>query len=80
MSGDAAMLAVVTLYLRGVAALMQGAAPVIAAIATFVQRLQEQCPEAFDDAGRLRPDWQEIVAAKFAAAPKIDPVTPLDGN
>jgi hypothetical protein len=65
----ASVIAVVTLYLRGIA-------PLIAAAATFVQQLQAHCPDAFDEAGQLRPDWQEIAAAKFATAPQLDPTIP----
>ena len=72
------LIAILTLYLRAVGALAQGLVPLVALACTFVQKLQEQCPEAFDETGNLRPDWQEIINAKcgvtipHAAAWKID--------
>ena len=72
------LIAILTLYLRAVGALAQGLVPLVVLACTFVQKLQEQCPEAFDETGNLRPNWQEIVTAKgsvpipHAAALKID--------
>jgi hypothetical protein len=52
----------------GLAGLLgQGVAPVLAGAVVFLQNLKEHCPEAFDAAGNLRPEWQEIVQAKVAA-------------
>lgn len=52
--------------------LFQGIAPVLAAAVVFLDELKEHCPEAYDAAGNLRPDWQAIVQAKMemlASAP-----------
>jgi hypothetical protein len=62
------LIAVLTLYLRGIGALAEGLGPLVAAAMTFVQNLRTHCPEAFDETGNLRPDWQTIVKAKFDAS------------
>ncbi|MBK8047891.1 MAG: hypothetical protein IPK16_12615 [Anaerolineales bacterium] len=63
------LIAVLTMYLRGIGALAEGIGPLVAAAMTFVQNLRTHCPEAFDESGNLRPDWQSIVKAKFDATP-----------
>jgi hypothetical protein len=45
----------------------EGVTPLLNGAMTYLQDLRLYCPEAFDDAGSLRPDWQEIVRAKLAA-------------
>lgn len=53
--------------------LTEGVAPVLAGAVVFLQNLKEHCPEAFDLAGNLRPEWQEIVRTKLQAAqPKLE--------
>ena len=38
-----------------------GLLPILAAAAASLAALKESCPAAFDETGKLRPDWQEIV-------------------
>lgn len=61
-----AIVAVPELLLAGVTALAEGLA---ACAASAVQKLQECCPEAFDEDGALRSDWKDIVWKKLDAAP-----------
>ena len=56
--------------------LAQGVAPVLAGAVAFLQNLKEHCPEAFDVAGNLRPEWQEIVRAKLEAV-QSKPALPI---
>lgn len=45
----------------------EGVAPLLNGALTYLQDLKVYCPEAFDEAGNLRPEWQEIVRGKLAA-------------
>lgn len=47
--------------------LTEGIAPLFNGALAYLQDLKLYCPEAFDDAGALRPEWQQIVRAKLAA-------------
>lgn len=40
--------------------------PLLNGAMTYLKDLKVYCPEAFDEAGSLRPDWQEIVRTKLA--------------
>jgi hypothetical protein len=62
------IVAVLAALLRSVTALAQGLAPLVAGAAALAGQLRERCPEAFDEDGRLRPEWQEIVQATLGAA------------
>lgn len=42
-------------------------APLMDGALTYLQDLKVYCPEAFDEAGSLRPDWEQIVRARLAA-------------
>lgn len=46
--------------------LTEGIAPLFNGALAYLQDLKLYCPEAFDDAGALRPEWQQIVRAKLA--------------
>jgi hypothetical protein len=48
--------------------------PIVAAAAVFLQDLQVNVPEAFDENGNLRPDWEAIVEAKLNSMPKVKPL------
>lgn len=63
------IVAVLALLLRSVTALAQGLLPLVAGAAAFAGQMRERCPEAFDENGALRPDWQEIVQETLGAAP-----------
>lgn len=67
------IVAVLTALLRSVTALTNGLVPLIAGAAAVVQQLHERCPEAFDEHGRLRGDWQEIVQEKLYVQ-SVEPV------
>ena len=41
-------------------------APLFIGAINYLQDLKLYCPEAFDERGVLRPDWQAIVRAKLA--------------
>ena len=43
-----------------------GMAPLLNGAITYLQDLKVYCPEAFDESGSLRPDWQQIVRAKLS--------------
>jgi hypothetical protein len=42
--------------------------PLLNGAMSYLKDLKVYCPEAFAADGNLRPDWQEIVRAKLAAA------------
>lgn len=42
--------------------------PVLKAAAEGVAALKETCPEAFDEGGKLRPNWQTIVRERTGMA------------
>jgi hypothetical protein len=44
----------------------EGMAPLLSGVMTYLQDLKVYCPEAFDETGSLRPDWQQIVRAKLS--------------
>ena len=44
----------------------EGVAPLLSGALTYLQDLKVYCPEAFDEAGNLHPEWQQIVRAKLA--------------
>ena len=44
----------------------EGMAPLLNGAVAYLQDLKLYCPEAFDDVGSLRPNWQEIVRARLA--------------
>ena len=44
----------------------EGVAPLLSGALTYLQDLKVYCPEAFDEGGNLRPDWQQIVRARLA--------------
>lgn len=48
------------------ARLTDSVAPLFNGALAYLQDLKVYCPEAFDDAGALRPDWQQIVRARLA--------------
>ena len=49
------------------ARITEGMAPLLNGALTYLQDLKVYCPEAFDESGSLRPDWQAIVRARLAA-------------
>ncbi len=49
----------------------EGMAPLLNGAMTYLQDLKIYCPEAFDEAGGLRPEWQEIVRAKLSESRPI---------
>lgn len=49
------------------ARITQSIAPLVGEAVAYLQDLQTHCPEAFDAAGNLRPEWQGIVRAKLDA-------------
>ena len=52
----------------------EGITPILAGAVVFLQNLKAHCPEAFDAAGNLRPEWQAIVQLKLAAMRTTVPV------
>ena len=48
-----------------------GMAPLLNGAMTYLQDLKLYCPEAFDESGSLRPDWQAIVRARLAAVQPV---------
>lgn len=46
-------------------------APLFIGAIHYLQDLKLYCPEAFDEHGSLRPDWQSIVRARLA---EVQPV------
>jgi hypothetical protein len=59
------------------ARITQSIAPLVSEAVAYLQDLQVHCPEAFDDAGNLRTEWQEIVRTKLAAMQNPPPVPVL---
>ncbi len=49
-------------------------APLVGQAVAYLQDLKVYCPEAFDDAGTLRPDWQAVVKAKLEAENRMKAV------
>lgn len=50
-----------------------GLLPVLAAAAASLAALKESCPAAFDETGKLRPDWREIVQRETGVALNLPP-------
>lgn len=40
--------------------------PLLSGAMLYLQDLTLYCPEAFDESGSLRPDWQQIVRTKLS--------------
>jgi hypothetical protein len=53
----------------------EGIAPIFNSAVTYLQDLKLYCPEAFDEDGLLRADWQEIVRARLAALQPVQTPT-----
>jgi hypothetical protein len=49
-------------------------APLVGQAVAYLQDLKVYCPEAFDEAGTLRPEWQTIVRARLEAENRIKAV------
>jgi hypothetical protein len=43
-----------------------GMTPLLNGALTYLQDLKVYCPEAFDESGSLRPNWEQIVRAKLS--------------
>ncbi len=44
----------------------EGMTPLLNGALLYLQDLKVYCPEAFDESGSLRPDWQQIVRTKLS--------------